>query len=132
MRLLIKLRCLESSGYEMHYHYHLQGFIYNLLRDSKYDYIHNKKGYKFFCFSNIFPITNVLKKNSIYNLLLSSPSNEIVKDVCETMIRLQKMATEINIGHMKFSINSVAKVSVATAGVAIMFGFLGTLTSTII
>lgn len=46
MRLLIRLRCIEDSKYEMQYHYHLQGFIYNLLKGSKYDYVHDKDGYK--------------------------------------------------------------------------------------
>ena len=57
MQLIIKLRCVESGLVETQYHDHLQAFIYNLLKHSKYDYIHNKEGYKFFCFSNIFPIT---------------------------------------------------------------------------
>jgi CRISPR/Cas system endoribonuclease Cas6 (RAMP superfamily) len=48
MRLLVKLLCVESSQYEMQYHYHLQSFIYNLLRDSNYHSLHNKEGYKFF------------------------------------------------------------------------------------
>jgi CRISPR-associated endoribonuclease Cas6 len=91
----------------MQYHYHLQGFIYSLLENSKYHYIHDKEGYKFFCFSNIFPITNILEKNNIYNLLLSSPNNEIVKNIYEELKRLQKLATEINIGHMKFWINFI-------------------------
>ena len=64
MRLLIKLKCTENSTYEMQYHYHLQGFIYSLLKGSKYHSSHDKEGYKFFCFSNIFPARNL--KEMIY------------------------------------------------------------------
>jgi CRISPR-associated endoribonuclease Cas6 len=54
-RLLIKLRATEDSRYDMEYHAKVQGLIYELLRGSEYD-SHNKQGYKFFTFSNIFPI----------------------------------------------------------------------------
>ena len=79
MRLLIKLLCAESSRYEMQYHYHLQGFIYNLLKGSKYDYMHDKEGYKFFCFSNIFPATEYLEKNDLRTLIISSPASKKYK-----------------------------------------------------
>jgi hypothetical protein len=36
MRLIVRLRAIENVPYEMQYHYHLQGFIYNLLRGSVY------------------------------------------------------------------------------------------------
>lgn len=48
MRLLVRLRCAEGGPYEMQYHYHLQGFIYGLLKGSKYDHVHDREGYKFF------------------------------------------------------------------------------------
>jgi CRISPR-associated endoribonuclease Cas6 len=56
MRLLVKLKSLIDSKYEMQYHYYLQSFIYDLLKGSKFHYLHDKQGYKFFCFSNIFPV----------------------------------------------------------------------------
>jgi CRISPR-associated endoribonuclease Cas6 len=107
MRLLIRLGSIEDRTYEMQYHYRLQGFIYRLLESTKYRHIHNKEGYKFFCFSNIFPITNMLKKDNIYNVVLSSPNNDFIKDIYEVLKSLQKLAIEINIGDMKFLINSV-------------------------
>lgn len=44
MRLLIKLRSEADTPYENQYHYHLQSFIYSLLKGSKYEYLHDKKG----------------------------------------------------------------------------------------
>ena len=109
MRLLLRLKCSETSPYEMQYHYHLQGFIYGLLKGSKYDYIHDKEGYKFFCFSNIFPAKS-LESNDLRTLIVSSPNNEFIQYLYE---KLQKQCNRsITIAHMKFSINSIDKFSV--------------------
>jgi|SRR5690348_15490905 len=75
-RLLIKLPAKENSAYEMEYNHHIQGLIYRLLSGSKYDN-HDKQGYKFFCFSNIFPF-NDLRKNDQRNLIISSPNGELI------------------------------------------------------
>src|SRR5215212_9132288 len=108
MRLLIKLLCTQTSLYEMQYHYHLQGFIYNLLRDSKYHYVHNKAGYKFFCFSNIFPATKNLEMNNVRTLIISSPDSEFISYLYEML--QQWKTTEVKVGCMRFRIDSVNKV----------------------
>ena len=87
VRLLIKLKCIEDGQYEMQYHYHLQGFIYNLLKGSKYHYIHNKVGYKFFCFSNIFPV-NRLIIGGYRNLIISSPNEDFILYLYEQLLHL--------------------------------------------
>ncbi|MEM0287169.1 MAG: hypothetical protein QXG05_03215 [Nitrososphaerota archaeon] len=93
---------MEDSKYEMRYHYHLQGFIYNLLKGSKYDYVHDKEGYKFFCFSNIFPARDLVK-NDPRILIISSPDSEFICHLNE-MLLCQSNA-EISIGGMKFKID---------------------------
>lgn len=108
MRLLIRLRCTEDSPYEMQYHYHLQGFIYNLLKGSKYDYVHDKDGYKFFCFSNIFP-ANTLHKGDLRTLIISSPDNGFVEHIHSA---LQYWNGDIKIGAMTFEIDSVDRPGV--------------------
>jgi CRISPR-associated endoribonuclease Cas6 len=103
MRLLIRLRCIEDSKYEMQYHYHLQGFIYNLLKGSKYDYVHDKDGYKFFCFSNIFP-ASPLVLGDYRTLIISSPDSEFVSYVHEVLRKPWNV--EVKVGHMRFRIDS--------------------------
>jgi len=77
MRLLVKLQVIKNSPYERQYHYHLEGFIYKLLRgNSKYG-VHNKQGNKFFCFSNIFPFDD-LREDNLRNLIISSPNNDFI------------------------------------------------------
>lgn len=66
MRLLVTLRCVGKCNYEMNYHYHLQGLIYGLINGTRYEYIHDKDGFKFFCYSNIFPISNQIMKLAQY------------------------------------------------------------------
>lgn len=84
----------------MQYHYHIQGLVYRLLRGNrKYD-VHNKQGYKFFSFSNIFPIGE-MKKNNVYNLILSSPNNSFVSSLRRELESLD----DIEIGRMKFRVN---------------------------
>lgn len=108
MRLLIRLRSLENSKYEMQYHYHLQGFIYNLLKDSKYSYLHDKEGYKFFCFSNIFPAYD-LKRGDSRTLIISSPSEDFIEYLSASLDHSYKKPVSITIGSMKFEIYGIEK-----------------------
>ncbi|MEM3488309.1 MAG: CRISPR-associated endoribonuclease Cas6 [Nitrososphaerota archaeon] len=109
---MIRLRCIEDSKYEMLYHYHLQGFIYNLLEGSKYDYVHDKEGYKFFCFSNIFPARDLVK-NDLRTLIISSPDSEFI---CHLNEMLSRQSNAITIGSMKFKIDYVDKLDVRLPG----------------
>lgn len=105
-RLLIKLRAKESSTYEMEYNYHIQGLIYRLMRGSKYDN-HDKQGYKFYCFSNIFPF-NDLRKNDQRNLLVSSPNSELISYLHQQL----GYDNNIDIGSMRFKVDHCDKLSI--------------------
>ena len=107
MRLLLKLKSLERSAYEMQYHYHLQGFIYNLLKDTRYHYIHNTGNYKFFCFSNIFPVTKDLQMNDLRTLIISSPDRDFIECLSQRLYGLNHR--ELKIGRMKFRVDSIEK-----------------------
>ena len=59
--------------------YTIQGFIYSLLREnSQFSNLHDTVGFKFFNFSNIFPVSD-FEKNSLKKLIISSPNNELIK-----------------------------------------------------
>lgn len=98
-RLLIKLRATHDSKYESEYHKDVQGLIYSLLRGSAYD-IHDKQGYKFFTFSNIFPFTNV-RKNDQRNLIISSPNDDFISYLMQQLEYLH----DIRIGLMQFKVD---------------------------
>ncbi|MDI6884677.1 MAG: hypothetical protein QMD00_06110 [Hadesarchaea archaeon] len=55
MRLLVKMKAERDQAYDLKYHHKLQGFIYGLLDETPYVRLHDRRGYKFFCFSNISP-----------------------------------------------------------------------------
>jgi CRISPR-associated endoribonuclease Cas6 len=112
MRLIVKLRVSETSSNEMQYHYHLQGFLYSMLRESKYHFIHDKEGFKFFCFSNIFPVTKDIRKGELRTVLVSSPSTEFIDHLYERLQQKLNTATEIKIGVMRFLIDCVDKFSI--------------------
>ncbi|MEM0492612.1 MAG: CRISPR-associated endoribonuclease Cas6 [Candidatus Thermoplasmatota archaeon] len=103
MRLLIKLKDSKSQVIDNTYH-KLQGFVYELIRE-RYSSIHDKKGYKFFCFSNIFPSDN---KHDVRNLIISSPSSDIIDSIGKTLDGL--IDNVVNIGEMQFVVKEYKKI----------------------
>jgi CRISPR-associated endoribonuclease Cas6 len=93
----------------MQYHSHLQGFVYNLLRGSVYEELHDQKGSKPFSFSNIFPYTN-LRQGDIRTFLISSPDNQFIKYLFDLLQLYIKRQTQINIGWMTFKINYIEEM----------------------
>lgn len=111
MRLILELRSESDMEYDNQYHYNIQGLIYNLLKTSeKYSYLHDKKGYKFFCFSNIFPYSKKITKGDIRNLIISSPDPDFIDLLDKNLGPF--FNNIINIGNMKFVLNSRKKRNV--------------------
>jgi CRISPR-associated endoribonuclease Cas6 len=90
----------------MQYYYHLQGFIYNLLKGSIYHEIHDMKRYKFFSFSNILPPYD-LKQNDYRTLIISSPDGQFIRYLYEVLQLFLDRGTAIKIGIMNFKIDSL-------------------------
>jgi CRISPR-associated endoribonuclease Cas6 len=110
MRLLLELTSTKDFEYDLKYYHKLQGFIYSLLRDTPYSILHDKKGYKFFCFSNIFPVPEdgKIKRGDKKKLLISSPDKLFINFLEEKV----KERKEINIGEMQFELNNVKRFNV--------------------
>lgn len=77
-----------------------QGFVYDLIRQSGFPDLHGKYGYKFFCFSGIFPQKSV-EPGEIRHFIISSPSKELMKGIGDCL----REAEEINIGEMQFQLS---------------------------
>lgn len=99
MRLLLYFQSQNNSAYDLRYNHKLQGFIYNLIKETPYSALHDKRGYKFLCFSNIMPPKNI-KKGEKRTLIISSPDNALIKFLNERL----KEEKEINIGEMMFKL----------------------------
>jgi CRISPR-associated endoribonuclease Cas6 len=90
----------------MEYHKDIQGLIYGLLRGSQYN-VHDKSGYKFFSFSNVFPWGNI-RKNDVRNLMIASPNNDFISYVKE---QLEYLPT-IRVGAMQFKFDYCNKLDI--------------------
>jgi len=103
MRLLVKLKCQNNYVYDKRYYHKLQGFLYNILKDSEYQQLHDKKGYKFFSFSNIFPIENN-RYGTTKNLIIASPNEKFIDVLKQRFEELKSNDKTINIGEMLFKV----------------------------
>lgn len=105
MRILLKLKAIRECEYDNKYYHKLQGFVYGLLKDTEYRVLHNKKGYKFFCFSNIFPRGNI-KAGDVRNLIISSPDTYFIKLIEKKVNEFIDKGQTILIGEMAFRIEN--------------------------
>jgi CRISPR-associated endoribonuclease Cas6 len=107
-RLLIRLLPKEDFQYDLDYHYHVQGLIYSLARKAGRIDIHDKSGYKFFCFSNIFPYRPKLERGEEHFLLISSPDHELMRSLREAMENETKTNSAVRIGsNMEFLVSGI-------------------------
>jgi len=98
----------KLSGRETNYHYHLQGFIYGLLKNSsQFLQLHNKKGYKFFCFSNIFSPQGSNENMNIRYIIMSSPSRDFVRYVSSMLTKMKERKDPISIGKLQLTIDDL-------------------------
>ncbi|MGC9345993.1 MAG: CRISPR-associated endoribonuclease Cas6 [Candidatus Bathyarchaeales archaeon] len=103
MRLLVELRALRHCVYDLKYHHKLQGFLYSLLIGSDYEDLHNRRGYKFFSFSNIFPPKD-MRKGDVRHLLISSSDTDLISVFRDRLSKLNRA----DIGEMSFSVEGVS------------------------
>ncbi|MBA7698346.1 hypothetical protein ES703_107023 [subsurface metagenome] len=109
MRLLVKLRSLKDQAYDLKYYHKLQGFIYRLLDETPYVKLHDRRGYKFFCFSNIFPPEDV-RGGTTRSLLISSPDVGMI-NILESRLRgFQEEGEPVNVGEMSFRVDSISRL----------------------
>ncbi len=84
MRLLLTMKSLQNHKMNFEYHGKIQGFVYSFLKNSNFDQLHDKKGYKFFCFSNVFRSKN----SDNYHLIISSPNIELINYIYEEIKKI--------------------------------------------
>lgn len=100
-RLLLRLRATTEQADPSHERHKLQGFVYHLIQKSGYGSLHDKKGYKFFCFSNIFPPGD-MKAGDARNFLVASPSKNIIEALSSSLNKEQNQI--IQVGDATFSL----------------------------
>jgi len=102
MRLILSLSSLKECAYDMQYYHKLQGFIYSLIKNTVYEKLHDKNGYKFFCFSNIMPPLD-MKEGEKRTIIISSPDSALIK-LIKYQIEEKYADNPINIGEYSFEL----------------------------
>ena len=105
MRIFIKLKALKTvyqdKSINSRFHLGTQGYLYNKLKESNFYNIHDKKSYKPFCFSGIFPVFNQrIEEEYNYSLIISSPKKELIDFFMLNIITGEK----VNFGEYFFEI----------------------------
>lgn len=105
MRLLITIQSLKDTAYNLPVNAKLQGLIYATLQNTPFSPLHDKNGYKFFCFSNIFPIGDI-KKDDIRHILISSPNKGLLAQIKTGLLSKETL----NIGEFQFKIKEIREI----------------------
>ncbi|MDR3223494.1 MAG: CRISPR-associated endoribonuclease Cas6 [Methanobrevibacter sp.] len=71
--------------------YTIQGFIYGLLKDTEFSTYHDIKGFKFFNFSNIFPL-NDFNKEQAKKIIISSPNKRFIKSLHNSLKKIDSFS----------------------------------------
>ena len=96
MRILLRLKSLNQFKLDFQYYYKIQGFIYSLLRNSSFEDLHNKKGYKFFSFSNIF--ASAASNDPSFYLIIASPSSKFLDQISYQLNKMIDYQIPMEIG----------------------------------
>jgi len=96
LRVILKLKNLTSFLPDFQYHSKVQGFIYSLLRNTSFQNLHDKKGFKFFSFSNIF--SDRSNPDRLFNLLIASPSDKFINEISYQLEKITENELSVEIG----------------------------------
>lgn len=101
------MKSLQRYEVNFEYHHKVQGFVYSLLKNTKYDSLHDKKGYKFFCFSNIYKS----KTTGEHNLIISSPSVDFITQVEYQLQKIIDNQIPVELGSL-FELKATQKIPI--------------------
>ena len=106
MRVLLEFTPMQFVPFSKINKHTIQSMLYYHLLDTKYENYHNKKGFKYFTFSDIFPAKDFYPGKR-YNLIVSSPISELIK----TWYNSFKKDKYLYLSDEPFQITNVKKIS---------------------
>ncbi len=80
MRMLIDAHVLNDVFTDQPNKAGMQGFFYGLMARTKFSKLHERQGFKFFCFSDVFPLSQCRRGGDI-KVIFSSPLSSMVKEM---------------------------------------------------
>lgn len=95
MRILLSLYPSEDSPYDSINKHTVQGFIYSLLRGTSFAEYHDSTNFKFFCFSDIFPLGD-FRAGEEKHLLISSPNKDFIEAIGSSLRREERFRLGIH------------------------------------
>ncbi len=104
MRLKLSLTPKQNLPFDKINKHTIQGFVYNLLKDTEFGEMHNQPRFKFWCFSDMFPPNDFVEGEDKY-LLISSPRKEFINVLYEKLDNLG----DISLNNFKFEVSEVKK-----------------------
>jgi len=115
VRLILRLRATKNQLYDNNYHYKVQSFVYNLIRNTDFHYLHDSVGQPSsdktitpFCFSNIFPYGN-MRQGAERKIIISSPDRKFMFLILD---KIRNLNDPIRFGDLRFHIEDTKIFSV--------------------
>ena len=102
MRIIIKFKPKERFLYEDINPYFIHSFIWNSVRRTEFSALHDKSGFKFFSFSNIFPVSD-FNEDECKSIIISSPNKPFLRVLKENI----EKKSEFSLGKHKFMIEDI-------------------------
>lgn len=86
MRLLVEFKPSDEVSYNEINNYFVQSLIWSRLKDTDFQEMHDFKGFKFFNFSNIFPVEDFNPEKK-YKIIISSPNEYFIQTLKQSFER---------------------------------------------
>ena len=90
MRLMLKFTPLRYYPAGLVNKHTIQGLIYSLLQDTKFNDLHNRAKFKFFTYSDIFPPGDFYP-NKEKDLIISSPNPEFIRELKSSLSKVENI-----------------------------------------
>lgn len=104
LTLMSRNSCLQKI-FEKKFRSAVKGFIYEKLKDSKYELNKNNSNYRGFCFSNLFPIKNKeIKENKVYHINISTN----ISDLAIKLLEKVNIEDIVNLGEGSFKLIDIS------------------------
>jgi len=106
VRVLTRLSARADAAYDNAYHHKLRGRLWEALKDSEYDDLHDENQPKPFTYSNPFP-PGEMREGDERSLLVASTDESLLAHIAEDLTHNR----ELNVGEMPFHVDEVTPLS---------------------
>jgi len=106
MRLIITFKCLNYNKYSQNELYFLHSFIYDKLRDTNAEHLHDDKQRKYFSYTPVFPYRDN-QIGDIKRFVISSPDTNLVSLFHSSFAYL--LHQQIELGNARYVITDIKK-----------------------